>query len=86
MGGVGAISSNRGSTSFSPQDLQSPLLKPAYRIMLSAQDRDSDSSGTRLRNKCLRKKARKEVRKGRSMMKEEDPFLYYFGKIDKDKI
>jgi len=34
----------------------------------------------------MRKEARKEIRANRQVLKEHDPFLYYFGKIDKDKV
>ena len=63
-------------------ELESALIKPAYKMLMAAQDNDSDSSGTRRRNKKIRKQARKMARDNRELIKEEDPFLYYFGKVD----
>ena len=60
--------------------------KPAYRALLEAQANDSDSSGTLRRKKKLRKEARRYVRLHRDQLKEEDPFLYYFGRVDRDKL
>lgn len=54
--------------------------------MLAARDCDSDSSGTRRDKKQRRAQARREARQSRERLKDEDPFLYYFGKADPDKV
>jgi len=54
--------------------------------LLGARDCDSDSSATRRHKKQLRRQARREARQSRERLKDEDPFLYYFGKADPDKV
>lgn len=65
---------------------ETSLLKPYYRKLLAAQDNDSDSTDTLKKNKVLRKEARKEARQDKEALRDEDPFLYYFGVVDRDKV
>lgn len=82
QGGSGALSSRRAS-SLGDGGAE---LKPAYKMLMAAQDLSSDSSTTRRHNKKMRKEARRIARMNKDFLKEEDPFLYYFGKVDKDKV
>ena len=69
-----------------PRNQAMQNIKPAYKKLLAAQENSSDSSITRKQKKKKRKEARKEIRANRHGVREYDPFLYYFGKVDKDKV
>lgn len=46
----------------------------------------SDSTSVKLEKKRQRKQSRKIARLAREKLKQEDPFSYYFGKIDQEKL
>lgn len=48
------------------------------------EDHESDSASVKLEKKKARKEARKVARLAREKLKKEDPFSYYFGKLDPD--
>ena len=49
-------------------------------------ERFSESSSTKRRKKEERKAAHKARREARAKLKHDDPFSYYFGKVDPDTI
>jgi hypothetical protein len=53
---------------------------------LPLQDDFSDTTSAKRRKKWERKEARRKRREARVKLKEDDPFSYYFGRVDPDTI